>query len=153
MKSRLITLIISTHKPNWFLQILISTFDYVKFSNYIISILFLCIFLFQMLSKPIIVISYYLNKDYVANELCENKSKPQMHCEGKCYLKKQLDKAKDTESSDLGDKLKKHEIQLFVYSTFTLNFEMYSTTAEATNLYSPLLPDLSSISVFRPPQA
>lgn len=37
-----------------------------------------------------IVTFYYTNKGYVAATLCENKDKPQMHCQGKCFLKKEL---------------------------------------------------------------
>jgi hypothetical protein len=40
-------------------------------------------------------IEYEINKKYIAEVLCENKDKPMMHCNGKCYLKKQLKKAND----------------------------------------------------------
>lgn len=36
---------------------------------------------------------YKANTDYIAKTLCENKAKPKMHCNGKCYLAKQLKKA------------------------------------------------------------
>ena len=36
------------------------------------------------------VISYHINKTYVAKVLCENKEVPQMQCNGKCQLKKQM---------------------------------------------------------------
>ena len=38
-------------------------------------------------------IEYELNKKYIAEVLCENKDKPEMHCNGKCHLKKQIKKA------------------------------------------------------------
>ena len=41
--------------------------------------------------------------------LCENKNKPKMRCEGKCHLKKQLDKEKNN-STDLATVLKNMEI-------------------------------------------
>lgn len=40
-------------------------------------------------------IEYEINKKYIAEVLCENKDKPMIHCNGKCYLKKQLKKAND----------------------------------------------------------
>lgn len=43
---------------------------------------------------------YLINKDYVARELCVNKSKPQMHCNGKCHLAKQLKKLEESPTSD-----------------------------------------------------
>lgn len=42
-----------------------------------------------------IQISYSLNKAYITNNFCVNQDKPEMHCNGKCYLKKQLNKAQD----------------------------------------------------------
>lgn len=42
-----------------------------------------------------IQISYDLNKGFISQELCVNKDKPNLNCEGKCYLKKQLNKAQD----------------------------------------------------------
>ena len=39
------------------------------------------------------VADYLLNKDFIAKTYCENKDKPQMHCNGKCHMMKQLKKA------------------------------------------------------------
>jgi len=36
---------------------------------------------------------YELNKDFIAKNLCENRDRPAMHCNGKCQLNKQLKKA------------------------------------------------------------
>ncbi len=50
--------------------------------------------------KPILpVLEYIVNYDYIAKELCENKEKPELECNGKCHLKKELAKASDSEAS------------------------------------------------------
>jgi len=37
------------------------------------------------------VLSYWaVNRTYIAANLCENVKRPEMHCNGKCYLKKKL---------------------------------------------------------------
>lgn len=41
----------------------------------------------------LIVIAFNLNQEYIAAELCENKDKPELGCEGHCYLEKQIEKA------------------------------------------------------------
>jgi hypothetical protein len=41
---------------------------------------------------------YHVNKEYIAQKLCENRSNPKMHCNGKCYLSKQLKKAEEGEN-------------------------------------------------------
>ncbi|MEQ7801458.1 hypothetical protein ABDJ41_16815 [Pedobacter sp. ASV1-7] len=41
--------------------------------------------------------AFELNKKYIAAEFCENKAKPELHCEGKCYLMKKLKQAEEKE--------------------------------------------------------
>lgn len=43
---------------------------------------------------------YLINKDYVARELCINKAKPKLHCNGKCHLAKQLKKLEDPSTQE-----------------------------------------------------
>ena len=40
---------------------------------------------------------YQINKKQIAETLCINKNKPSLHCDGKCYLSKQLKKASENE--------------------------------------------------------
>ena len=48
--------------------------------------------------KPLFpVIEYVINYEYIAKTLCVNKEKPQMQCNGKCHLMKELAKAAETE--------------------------------------------------------
>ena len=35
---------------------------------------------------------FVINKDFISKTLCENRAKPQMHCNGKCHLKKMMEK-------------------------------------------------------------
>ncbi|MEQ3656569.1 MAG: hypothetical protein ABNH00_11950 [Dokdonia sp.] len=52
-----------------------------------------------MLFKPLWpVADYVANYDYIIKVLCENKDKPELKCNGKCYLSKQL--AKEAQESD-----------------------------------------------------
>ncbi len=44
--------------------------------------------------RPIIpIIDYYANYNYIVTELCENRDKPFLECNGKCYLAKEIEKA------------------------------------------------------------
>lgn len=55
-----------------------------------------------MVVRPLIpIMEYAADYDYIANVLCINKSRPELHCNGKCYLSKELAKTNDTESSPL----------------------------------------------------
>ena len=39
------------------------------------------------------LIDYAVNYHYISTQLCENKNKPELLCNGKCYLKKELAKS------------------------------------------------------------
>lgn len=45
---------------------------------------------FQPFAKLLTVAWYQVNKTYIAKNLCENRNKPKMHCNGKCQLRKKL---------------------------------------------------------------
>lgn len=56
-----------------------------------LAILFLGVYMILAMLKPLAPYVYYAaNKTYIAEELCENKDKPQLKCDGKCYLRAQL---------------------------------------------------------------
>ncbi|MBS9463672.1 hypothetical protein KIM67_14730 [Flagellimonas sp. 389] len=61
--------------------------------------LVICFVAILMLVKPLWpVAEYILNYDYISNVLCENKDKPQLQCNGKCYLAVMI--AKETEQNE-----------------------------------------------------
>lgn len=46
----------------------------------------------------------------ITQKLCVNKNKPQLHCNGKCYLSKQLKKAAENEKKQSQSLLEKDEM-------------------------------------------
>ena len=56
------------------------------------SILFVALAAFLInISTPVLLqLSYSINKDYIIEQFCENKAKPQLTCNGKCHLAKQI---------------------------------------------------------------
>ncbi|AKA35452.1 hypothetical protein [Flagellimonas lutaonensis] len=74
-----------------------------------------------MLLKPLWPIAEYIaNYDYIANTLCENKDRPQLQCNGKCYLSKQL--AKEAEGNDknpFGERLFSELLQTVFFEPLT----------------------------------
>jgi hypothetical protein len=56
----------------------------------ILSIILLFSFLSITLSKSIILANYEINQEEITQKYCVNKDKPQLHCCGKCLLKKKL---------------------------------------------------------------
>jgi hypothetical protein len=63
-------------------------------------ILLSLITLLQSFSKWIIVADYEFNKEYISKNLCINKEKPKLHCNGKCQLMKKLAEEEKQNSSN-----------------------------------------------------
>ena len=62
------------------------------------SALFLvALVLLQTLGREVLVLDYTLNKARITELYCVNKAKPQLHCNGKCHLAKQLRKTDSDE--------------------------------------------------------
>jgi hypothetical protein len=68
----------------------------------LIAILLLLSLSYQLFVKLGVVVWYEYNKDYIAKNLCENRDKPEKKCCGKCYLRKQLKKADDGNTTPTG---------------------------------------------------
>jgi hypothetical protein len=65
-----------------------------------IGTLLLCGLLFmRVMIAPIIFFSYEFNKTYIIENYCINKNRPQLHCDGKCYLAKKLQAAQEKEEN------------------------------------------------------
>jgi hypothetical protein len=58
----------------------------------ILPILFLLAFVTTSLKQYYPYLDYSINKNYISEFLCVNKDKPELRCEGKCHLNKQLKK-------------------------------------------------------------
>jgi hypothetical protein len=63
------------------------------------------------------IVDYLINKDYIAEHYCVNKDKPEMECDGKCYLIKQLHQASEDHEKPTSVVSLKEEIthRLFVH--------------------------------------
>src|SRR6478752_4326672 len=48
-------------------------------------------------TRFLIFAGFEINKNYIAAKLCENRDKPWLHCNGKCYLLKKVKQAEQKE--------------------------------------------------------
>lgn len=84
----------------------------------IITIIFLLSFALQTFSTALIIADYFTNTAAFAKN-CENKAKPQMHCNGKCQMMKKLQQQeqKDQQNSN-GKEGSKNGTVLFSQTAF-----------------------------------
>jgi len=57
-----------------------------------ITHLLLNLYLLVLVLPSLPVLEYLINYKYIVNELCENRDKPVLTCNGKCYLADQVEK-------------------------------------------------------------
>ncbi|MDR6781748.1 hypothetical protein ABIE26_001764 [Pedobacter africanus] len=62
-----------------------------------LSILLLFSLLSANCSNLFVYLGFEANRNYISKELCINRDKPEMHCNGKCYLMKKLKQAQEKE--------------------------------------------------------
>lgn len=109
-----------------------------------------------MFLKPVFpVVDYVVNYEYIATELCVNKDKPEMQCNGKCQLMKELAKAAENEkpiSQDKKTAITDVEILFFeAINSFSMETSYCTSKKEMRFYYSNLYTYLKSLSVFQPP--
>ena len=71
-----------------------------RFIAYILLV-FLCIQTFFNLG---ISVYWLLNREYIASRYCINKKRPELHCDGKCYLRKKIAQQQDTMPSPVSSR-------------------------------------------------
>jgi hypothetical protein len=117
-----------------------------------VAIFLLLTCVFQSTSTLWILASFYVQRDYISQNICINRFDTISLCKGQCYLSKQL-KENEKKEQNFPD-LKGKEIQLFFQNNFT--FEVPKTTIQdKLNALIYTYNTLSSefiFSVFHPPQ-
>ncbi|MCH2192587.1 hypothetical protein [Kordia sp.] len=81
--------------------------------------IFIILYITAML-RPVMPLAYYvINQDYIADFLCINKDKPELECNGKCYLAEQLKKASEEKEKNLP------AIQMEEYPIGSIDFSFF----------------------------
>lgn len=65
--------------------------------------------------------SFKINQDYIAKNLCENRDKPIMECNGRCDLIKKLKQAEKDEQKQLAQNLKEKSDILYCHNLTNSN--------------------------------
>lgn len=116
---------------------------------FIIAILFLV--------KPVLpVIDYAINYRYIATVLCENKAKPELKCNGKCHLMKELAKQSENEKPISNDKKNSliQETEVLFFQTeiaYNLSNPFGRNKTNINSFYLDMYTYLNSYSIFHPP--
>jgi len=67
---------------------------------------------------------FHVNRTYIARVLCENRDRPKLNCNGKCYLAKMLKQQQEKKDKETTEKVENMPVaQLFFLSAFTYSFK------------------------------
>ncbi|MCO5935808.1 hypothetical protein NAF17_09655 [Mucilaginibacter sp. RB4R14] len=102
-------------------------------------------------SRFFIYAGFELNRNYIATKLCENRNKPQLHCNGMCYLMKKVKQAEEKQNTEDRQAQK----NLFQEATYNqpAQVKFYPVLLSVTKVpnYRFQLPQQSA-NIFQPPQ-
>ncbi len=108
------------------------------------------------LGRPILpYIEYAVFKDYIAKNLCINRDKPKSCCQGKCHLKKQIEKSNesgDNENNSSNKKVINQEVKEFITSPVAV--PKATAISVSRTIYDEIMITAQvSSSIFVPPKA
>ncbi|MBB3841430.1 hypothetical protein FHS57_005458 [Runella defluvii] len=112
----------------------------------------------KMLLVPFVYLDFELRKEFIIKNLCENRFKPELHCDGKCYLAKQLTKVAEgharEEAQKQQDTFKKITQEVFDELTFVfLPVQMTNAERVLNTHYLPPITSEFTTTLLRPPAA
>ena len=125
-----------------------------KYSGGVAKLLIMVLALLSLLQpfqKDFITAGFYLNRDFIAANFCENQDQPELHCDGICQLRKSLKEAaeQDQEESILHLKL---EIQFFETASESIKAVPPTFIKTSTPRFKgPQPTDPLLTSIFKPP--
>ena len=117
------------------------------------ALFFLLIFLALQLGKVIIVADYYTNTNKYAKN-CINKSRPKLHCNGKCQMFKKIKKQEgDNGANATAPKFNQPDIVLSSKSFFPTIERAILQNKNRYFTYNSTVPTNHLRSIFQPPGA
>jgi len=103
------------------------------------------------LSRLFIYAGFEMNRNYIASKLCENRTKPWMHCNGKCYFMKKIKQAEDREKTQERQSQKNLFQEAFTSAPIKVKFHQVLLRVMFIPGNCSLIPNAGS-GIFRPPQ-
>jgi hypothetical protein len=94
---------------------------------------------------------FELNRHYIAANLCENRDKPWLHCNGKCYFIKKIKQAQENERNDERQSQKNLFQEAFITASSPIQFQKRLLYIIDTPYHSGGLAQFNG-TLFRPPQ-
>jgi hypothetical protein len=102
-------------------------------------------------SSLFVYAGFELNRDFIAKNLCINRDKPWLHCNGKCYFMRKIKQAQEKEKSQERQSQK----NLFQEACFTqkAGIRFYPLVLQVMQVpHHRIALPIAHLSIFQPPQ-
>ncbi|AGA80227.1 hypothetical protein [Echinicola vietnamensis] len=101
----------------------------------------------------VIQMDYVLNKEYIAENLCINRDKPELHCDGKCFLAEKLKEAQDQQEQQPGSIDVSRDFGLYILQENHFGFQQLTIPPFSnTSFYQRGKYYNTTTDIFHPPQ-
>jgi hypothetical protein len=119
--------------------------------NKLVAVLLIAAVISGSFSRLFIYAGFELNQKYIAANLCENRDKPWLHCNGKCYFMKKIKQAEEKEKSEENQSQKDHLQETYFQSAQAVKFHTHLLQLINTPYLTGVTIGLNN-TIFHPPQ-
>lgn len=119
--------------------------------NRYLAILLLVALVSSNCSRFFVYAGFEANQGYIAKVMCENKSRPWLHCNGRCYLMKKLKQAEEREKKQERQDQKSRYQEALPQAPYQLTFITPGIKVSYAQAITPGIMH-RSFSIFQPPQ-
>ncbi|MGS2738469.1 hypothetical protein [Sinomicrobium sp. M5D2P17] len=103
------------------------------------------------MTKPVMpVVDYLVNEDYIAEYFCVNKDRPELQCNGQCYLARQLKKQQEDKKQGIPS-IQLKEYPIGFVNILEIPVSVLFTTRKKNADYINHYTEEINFSVFHPP--
>jgi hypothetical protein len=98
---------------------------------------------------------FHFDRDYIAKVFCENRTRPQLNCNGKCYLAQKLKQQQEKKDKETTERVTNSPVaNLFVAGISRFRFELETFISKEQIKFFYQLPVYRSplFGIIRPPQ-
>lgn len=107
------------------------------------------LFLLIVTQRAVIIVHFKLNQEAIEQKFCINKDKPELECQGQCYLKKELQK---TENNGLETISLYKDFEMISVARFELKTKLKEIVTDfKTTFYRVAFPLDPCLEIFIPP--
>lgn len=120
--------------------------------NRLIAISLLFALIGSNFSRFFIYAGFEMNQQSIIEKLCENKERPWMHCEGKCFLMKKLKQAEEKEKKQERENQRSHYMEALISVASSFTFK--NTAVKISYPERPVPGSVDrTFAIFQPPKA